>query len=94
MTRYAHSNLSISDLATLSGRSISSFNRDFKKHYQTTPKLWPTQKRLAFAHQLLVDTDKSITEVASSLGYDNLSHFSKAFKNQYQYTPNKIKIDC
>jgi len=91
MTQYAHSDLSVSDLATLSGRSIATFNRDFKKHYQTTPKQWLTQKRLAFAHQLLSDTDQSVTEIALQLGYDNLSHFSKAFKNRYQHTPNEIK---
>jgi len=91
MNQHAHGRLSVSDLATLSGRSIATFNRDFKKHYQTSPKQWLIEKRLAFAHTLLVDTSQSVTEVAAQIGYDNLSHFIKAFKNRYQLTPIEIK---
>ena len=37
MKRYYLNNFSIQDFATLSGRSLSSFHRDFKTIYHTTP---------------------------------------------------------
>ena len=91
MNQHAHGHLSVSDLAALSGRSIATFNRDFKKHYQTSPKQWLIEKRLEFAHTLLMETSQSVTEIATQIGYDNLSHFTKAFKSRYQHTPNEIK---
>ena len=83
--------LSVQDMARISGRSLSSFNRDFKALYQQSPKQWLQQKRLAHARQLLINDELSVTEVASSIGYDNISNFIKAFKSVYGQTPGQIK---
>ena len=84
-------NLSISDMANLSGRSLSAFSRDFKALYKVPPKQWLQQRRMTQAHQLLADTDQSVTEVALTLGFENLSHFIKLFKQHYHFTPKQIK---
>ena len=83
--------LSINDIANLSGRSLSSFSRDFKRFYDTTPKKWLQEKRLQKANELLINTDFSVTHIANELGYDNVSHFIKAFKAQYKVTPKQLK---
>ena len=83
--------LTVNDMAHLSGRSLSSFNRDFKALYNTSPKKWLQEKRLAHAKNLLVEGNKSVTEVAVSVGYDNVSNFIKAFKVLYGQTPKQIK---
>lgn len=83
--------LSINDMANLSGRSVSTFSRDFKALFDTTPKQWLLEKRLLKAKSLLVETDLSVTHIASELGYDNVSHFIKAFKNKYELTPKQYK---
>jgi len=83
--------LSINDIANLSGRSLSSFTRDFKRFYDTTPKKWLQEKRLKRANELLLTTDFSVTQIASELGYDNVSHFIKAFKTLYEVTPKQLK---
>ncbi|MCJ8298843.1 MAG: AraC family transcriptional regulator [Pseudomonadales bacterium] len=85
-------NLSISDMANLSGWSLSSFSRDFKALYKMPPKQWLQQRRMSQAHQLLLDTDQSVTDVALTLGFENISHFIKLFKQQYQVTPKQIKL--
>jgi len=83
--------LTIKDLAHLSGKSISTFSRDFKSLYNMAPNKWLQEKRLAHAHQLLIDTDLSVTHIASDVGYENVSHFIKSFKNKYKITPKQFK---
>jgi AraC-like DNA-binding protein len=83
--------LTISDLANLSGRSSSTFTRDFKAIYNITPKQWLQNKRLARANELLSSTELSVTHVAADLGYENVSHFIKSFKEKYKITPKQFK---
>jgi AraC-like DNA-binding protein len=83
--------LSLNDLSNLSGRSLSSFNRDFKAIYNMPPKRWLQEKRLAYARKLLIEKEYSVTEVAMNIGYDNVSHFIKQFKEKYNITPKQLK---
>ena len=83
--------LSVNDLAHLSGRNISSFNRDFKAIYQVAPKQWLQQKRLKSAHHCLLNTDLTVTQVALDFGYENVSHFIKSFKEKFKVTPKQLK---
>jgi AraC-like DNA-binding protein len=84
--------LSVSDLAHISGRSLSSFSRDFKEIYKVSPKKWLREKRLSRAKELLDGKGLSVTEAASEVGYENVSNFIKAFKLKYGLTPKQIKL--
>ncbi|UXI02599.1 helix-turn-helix domain-containing protein [Photobacterium sp. TY1-4] len=83
--------LTVNDLAHISGRSLSSINRDFKAAYNLSPKKWLRDKKLARAKALLENGDISVTEAALTIGYENVSSFIKAFKLKYGETPNQIK---
>ncbi|HBR96026.1 MAG TPA: AraC family transcriptional regulator [Gammaproteobacteria bacterium] len=83
--------LAVSDLARLSGRSLSSFNRDFKTLFDMPPKKWLQQQRMSHSKTLLQSEHYSVTEVANLVGYENVSHFIKAFKTCYGMTPKQIK---
>jgi AraC-like DNA-binding protein len=85
-------NLKIEDYALLTGRSISTFIREFKKIYKTTPNQWLIEQRLEKAHDLLMNTDMNVTETAFEVGYENVSHFIKAYKTKYGHTPKLSKI--
>ncbi|MET0081010.1 MAG: helix-turn-helix transcriptional regulator [Candidatus Thiodiazotropha lotti] len=89
--QYAVSNLSAKQLAALSGRSLSTFNREFKALYGTTPKQWLIGRRIEQAHKLLSTQQWSVTDAALEVGYSNVSHFIAAFKKKYGKTPNEIK---
>ncbi|VAW75298.1 hypothetical protein MNBD_GAMMA12-2723 [hydrothermal vent metagenome] len=80
-------NLKISDYALLTGRSISTFNRDFKRLYNSTPKKWLIEKKIHESHQLIVRTNLNVTEVSAEVGYENVSHFIAAYKSIYGITP-------
>ncbi len=83
-------NLTVSDFANLSGRSLSSFNRDFKRKYDMPPKQWLTEKRMHKAAKLL-SNGSNVTNCAIDVGYSNVSHFIKAYKTVYGKTPREMK---
>ncbi len=89
MSRYLLKPLSMNELARLSGRSLSAFKRDFEAHFQMTPGQWIRRKRLEHAHFLLRNTDKNVSEVSMEISYESVSHFIKAYKQQYGFTPKR-----
>lgn len=91
MDQYGVSELSAKELASLSGRSLSSFNREFKSIYGTTPKQWLIDRRMGHAYSLLTETGISVTGAATATGYANVSHFISAFKKKYGVTPRQLK---
>lgn len=85
--------LNVADYAYLSGRSISTFHRDFKRLFATAPKAWLTNKRLEEAKRLLCKPNANIGDVALAVGYENLSHFIRVFRKHYGLTPKQFSIE-
>ena len=83
-------NLPLEKFAYLTGRSLTTFKSDFKKTFANTPGRWLTEKRLDLAHFKLTVEKKKATEVYLSAGFENLSHFSFAFKKAFGYSPSAI----
>ncbi len=84
--------LDIEDYAYLTGRSISTFRRDFKSKFNISPKKWLIEKRLEKAASLLKEKSDSITSIALQVGYENTSHFIKAFQKQFNTSPKQFQI--
>lgn len=91
MHNYYLKPLTISELAYLSGRSLSAFKRDFEVEFLSSPAQWIKQKRLEQAAFLLKNATKNVSEVSAEIGYESVSHFIKAFKEKYGFTPKKNK---
>ena len=89
MKRHFLSNLTLNDYATLSGRSLSTFNRDFNKYNNLTPKQYLIELKLDYAQMQLKNGNKLVSEISQEIGYENVSHFIKAFKNKYNTTPKQ-----
>ncbi len=84
--------LDIEDYAYLTGRSISTFRRDFKSKFNISPKKWLIEKRLEKATQLLKEKSDSVTSIALQVGYENTSHFIKAFQQKFDISPKQFQI--
>lgn len=84
-------NLALEDFAKLSGRSLTIFKKDFKDIYQCSPGRWLTQKRLDYAKNLLLTTNKNINELIFECGFENASHFTRVFKEKFGTTPLELK---
>ncbi|MCE7996236.1 MAG: helix-turn-helix transcriptional regulator [Roseivirga sp.] len=91
MRKNFHCELSMEEFARLSGRSLSTFKRDFKKLYNDTPQRWLINKRLQYARTLLLTTDLNTNEVCFESGFANVSHFNRAFKEKYNLPPNQFR---
>ncbi|GGD75361.1 AraC family transcriptional regulator [Emticicia aquatilis] len=83
-------NVSIERFAYLTGRSLSAFKRDFERIFNQTPSRWLVQKRLHEAHFLIEKKNKKPTEIYLDLGFEDLSHFSFAFKKMFGYSPSQV----
>jgi AraC-like DNA-binding protein len=80
-------NLSIEDYARLCGRSLSAFKRDFETYFKTTPGRWLLERRLKQAKLLIETSNKSISEITFESGFENTTHFSRSFKQQFGSSP-------
>lgn len=84
--------LRVEDYAQLTGRSLSSFLRDFKSAFEATPKQWLKSMRMEKARLLLHEGKANVTNAAFAVGYENLSHFIQAFKAIYHVSPKQYLI--
>lgn len=88
---HLYSDLSIAELATLSGQSLSSFKREFQKNYNDTPANYIRTTRLKEAQKLLQISTLSISEICYQVGFNDLSHFSKVFKKRVGISPAEYR---
>lgn len=90
MNKHYMYNVPTVQFATLTGRSLASFKRDFEKTFQTSPGVWLLQKRLAEAHYLITEKKRKPSDVYLDVGFENLSHFSYSFKKTYGVAPSMV----
>jgi AraC-like DNA-binding protein len=83
-------NVSLQNFAKLTGRSLSTFKRDFAKIFNASPEKWLQHKRLEQAHYLILKGKQRPTDVYLEVGFENLSHFSFAFKKHYGLSPTEL----
>ena len=90
MNKNFHFNVQLQRFAYLTGRSLATFKRDFEKIFHLSPSRWLQQKRLQEAHYLIKEKGKAASDVYLELGFEDLSHFSFAFKKKYGIAPSKV----
>ena len=71
--------------------SLDTLKRCFKQVYSTSIYAYIKKSRLEKGKELLVSSEKSITEIALNCGYNNHHSFSKAFKDHYKITPRETR---
>lgn len=83
-------NLPLERFSHLTGRSLTTFKKDFRKIYGISPQRWLIRKRLELAHFELSKNKKKPLDVCYEVGFENLSHFSFTFKKQFGYPPSRL----
>ncbi|WP_438748642.1 GlxA family transcriptional regulator [Pararhizobium sp. O133] len=83
--------LSITALAMRAGQSQRRLEMRFAKALGVSPGTYYLRLRLQAAHRMVSDTRLSIRDIALRCGFDSLSSFSRAFKNQYGESPLKLR---
>jgi AraC-like DNA-binding protein len=90
MNQHFMYNVPTARFATLTGRSLASFKRDFEKVFRTSPGQWLQRKRLSEAYYLIREKGQKPSEVYLNVGFENLSHFSYTFKKTFGVAPSML----
>ena len=85
--------LTIKELSFLSNMSVSTFKREFEKHFHSSPSKWFQEKRLEHAAFLLKNKSKRPSDIFEDIGYETLSNFIQAFKVKFGVTPKQYQTD-
>lgn len=83
---------SLSDLARRVQLNDFKLKKGFKEIFGTTVFGYLRDIRMQQARKMLVDTSKSINEIAGYCGYEYVQHFSSAFKKKFGLSPSKLRV--
>jgi len=86
-----NSSFDVSEIAGLLNMSVSAFSHYFKKRTQKTFTQFINETRIGNAKRLLIETDKSIAEIAYESGYNSLSNFNKQFDSLVKFSPKAFR---
>jgi len=90
MNRNYKFNVTLERFAYLTGRSLSAFKREFQQTFNDTPGSWLIEKRLREAHFQINKKGKKPSDIYLDLGFEDLSHFSFAFKKLFGHSPSTL----
>ncbi len=88
-----YSNLSIEEFAYLSGMSLSTFKRMFKKTFNDSPKKYIAKMKLEKASKLLASKEYRISDIAYDCGFDTISTFNRTFKTYFGKSPTEYRLN-
>ena len=82
---------SVQVLASACGMSISNFRKIWRKVIGLSPKDYITKSFLYKAQQLLITSDKSVTEIALETGFHDVSGFNRHFLSKTKMSPSDFR---
>ena len=80
------------ELVPLTGISEAKTNAAFKRLFSVSVSRYLRQCKMSHAHQLLASGESNVSEAAVTVGYTNISHFIRAFRETYGVTPKKLRL--
>ena len=86
-----HQPPSLPEVARAVGLNEYKLKRGFKELFGETVFGYLTQQRLELARTLLLDTQKTASEIGYELGYSSPQHFNNAFRQKYGQPPQTYK---
>ncbi len=83
--------ITLTDLSMSANISKSECSRCFKLGMNTTPYRYLTEYRLSKAAQLLKETNEPVGNIAAAVGFRQMSHFGKCFREKTGYSPREYR---
>ncbi|WP_236978949.1 AraC family transcriptional regulator [Membranihabitans maritimus] len=84
-------NIALEEVANVANMNPSAFCRYFKRSTSKTFSTVLNEIRIGFACKDLINTDKSISEIAYTVGYSHVSYFNRKFKKIKKVTPQEYR---
>lgn len=93
-SRHYREALRMTDLAAMGGFSPSGFSRRFKQATGCTLTAFLQRLRIEECCNLLLTTEKGVTEIAGEVGYSDMKHFYTVFRGVMGTTPGGFKAQA
>jgi len=91
MRSHIQEKLTVKELAEAAGLSISRFSHLFREETAMSPMSYFRMEKLENAKEMLKDSEYTVYEIATILGFSSESHFIKAFREQTGMTPGEYR---
>jgi len=88
-----YTSLSIKELATLCGMSVSKFKRNFKETFKDNPAEYLLRMKSIRCSELLLSSDQRVSDIAYDCGFESLSTFNRSFKAQFNDSPSNFRLN-
>ncbi|MCL6523113.1 MAG: AraC family transcriptional regulator [Thermoflavifilum sp.] len=89
--KHFHRPISLAEVSKLNNMTESAFSRYFRNQTGITFMSSLTEKRLAHASRMLMETQLTIAEIAYKCGFNNISNFNRIFKRRKGCTPREYR---
>ncbi len=89
--QHLDTNISNAELSKIMCLNGTYFSNTFAKHFGISPKQYILQKRIGAAAGMLIETDKTVKEIAFYYGYENEMYFYRIFQKITGMTPEKYR---
>jgi transcriptional regulator GlxA family with amidase domain len=83
--------IKVEEVASLVDLSVVSFSRLIKQRTGKTFIDFLNELRLGYATRLLIESNKTVTEICYECGFNNISNFNRIFKKSQGYTPSEFR---
>ena len=83
--------IKLGDMAQTAGITEQHLCRLFKKNFQMRPMEYLAKVRIQHAKEMLVYSEKNISEIAKETGFPDNSYFSALFKKYEGITPGEYR---
>ena len=83
--------IDIETLTAISGMSESQVFRAFKHYMDCTPVQYINKLRLSSAVDALIQTDRTITDIALDLGFNDSNYFTRLFRKHLKFSPREYR---
>ena len=82
----------VEELASAMAMSRSNLHRKLKDHSNRSVSQYIREYRLKRGLDILLESDKSISEIAYEVGFNSATYFSKSFSDFFGYPPGEARI--
>lgn len=83
--------IKLEEAADLLNMSVVSFTRLIKQRTGKSFVDFVNEMRLGYATRLLIESNKSISEICFECGFNNISNFNRIFKKKQGITPSEFR---